>query len=117
MFLQLCVDHPFHHIDLFFEGKNVSLNKSGNAGCATYDRFIPNRSLMDNDRSHLLLMRDEKENDSTVNTADSSDASYMESMRASLVESNSKILTMKCKAPTSTDGNKFLKFLAVALAF
>ena len=72
---------------------------------------------MDNDRSHLLLMRDEKENDSTVNAADHSDASYMESMRASLVESNSKILTMKCKAPTSTDGNGFLEFLATVLIF
>ena len=104
-------------IAISIQGRNASLNKSGNAGCATYDRFIPNRSLMDNDRSHLLLMRDEKENDSTVNAADHSDASYMESMRASLVESNSKILTMKCKAPTSTDGNGFLEFLATVLIF
>lgn len=58
---------------------------------------------MDNDRSHHMLMRDEKENEST-DVVDNDDSSYRETMKANLGESNSKILAMKCKAPAATDG-------------
>ena len=58
---------------------------------------------MDNDRSHHLLMRDEKEND-TMDAADD-EGSYMDTMKANLGTSNSKILAMKCKAPAASDGN------------
>lgn len=94
--------------NISFAGKNTSLNKTANSSYAAYDRFIPNRSLMDNDRSHLLLMKDDKEND-TSDVIDNDDGSYMEAMKTNLGESNSKILTMKCKAPASTDGKKTLQ--------
>ena len=48
-------------------------------------------------------MRDEQEN--PVDTTDIEDGSYVENMKATLGESNSKILTMKCKAPAAADGN------------
>ena len=52
-------------------------------------------------------MRDEQENDN-ADATDVDDGSYIETMKASLGESNSKILTMKCKAPASVDGNGIL---------
>lgn len=52
-------------------------------------------------------MRDEQENDKT-DAADIDDGSYIENMKATLGESNSKILTMKCKAPAAVDGNEYM---------
>eukprot|EP00112_Aurelia_sp_Birch-Aquarium-sp1_P025732 Seg873.7 transcript_id=Seg873.7/GoldUCD/mRNA.D3Y31 product="hypothetical protein" protein_id=Seg873.7/GoldUCD/D3Y31 len=87
----------------FVEGKNTSLNKSGSSACSAYDRFIPNRSLMDNDRSHHLLIREGNEN-GCLEAADG-EGDYSEKMKKNLGESNSKILTTKKKAPMADDGN------------
>ena len=76
--------------------------KDSNQPGTSYDRFIPNRALMDMNRSHHILMRDNEEN-STMEEQDTDD-DYSEKMKKNLGASESKILAMRCKAPASSDG-------------
>lgn len=77
--------------------------KDSNQPGTSYDRFIPNRALMDMNRSHHILMRDNEEN-STMEEQDTDD-DYSEKMKKNLGASESKILAMRCKAPASSDGH------------
>ena len=86
---------------LHLAGKNTSLNKSANTSCSTYDRFIPNRALMDNDKSHHMLMKDEDEDENVdINDNDGSSKEWV----GSSAEANARILAMRCKAPAASDG-------------
>eukprot|EP00111_Clytia_hemisphaerica_P017859 TCONS_00052819-protein len=82
--------------------KGTSISSSS----SDYDRFIPNRALMNNKLGHHMLMK-LKKNEETEDGVDKED--FTEAMRQNLngeiEKTGARILQMKIKAPQTKEGD------------
>lgn len=88
---------------------NIKKSGAGTEG-SMYDRFIPNRSLMNVQQSHHLLLKPEKDENES-----SGEEEYSERMKQNLNgdadQLGSRILQMKIKAPQNKEGEVAMKML------
>jgi len=80
----------------------------------TYDRFIPNRAMMDNPMSHHLMMKNVK--DSNADDNDTENTEYAEKMEQNLKTEEmdrlgARVLQMKIKPPQTKEGEVSMKLL------
>jgi len=89
--------------------KGTSISSSSTSD---YDRFIPNRALMNNKLGHHMLMK-LKKNEETEDDTDKED--FSEAMRQNLngeiEKTGARILQMKIKAPQTKEGEVATKML------
>ena len=84
--------------------------KGSSAALSNYDRFIPNRALMDVEKSHHLLVKIENVNEDEEDK-NLSDVEFEERMNANLGVTDARILTVSHKAPQAKEGIYYCYYL------